>query len=104
MGGLNEQLRFRPAALTEFQLGIDEGDEGANGEITGAVLFEQKLEIEGTRRRPGHDQDEEVALEVDLAGEVVVGDGLEVAAFFLGEPGGVEAGGIRRHGKSFRQI
>jgi len=58
----------------------------------------------GVKRRFRHDQDEDVTLEVDLAGEVVVRDGLEVTAFSLGEPGGVEAGGIRvrGHGKSFR--
>jgi len=51
-------------------------NEGADGKITGTILFKQEVEIEGAGGRPGHDEDEEVTLEVDLAGEVVVGDGL----------------------------
>jgi len=102
MSFLNEQLPIGGAVLAKFQLGIDEGDEGTDGQIAGTILFKQKLEIEGAGGRPGHDEDEEVTLEVDLAGEVVVRDGFEVAAFLLGEPGGVEGWGVRGHLKSFQ--
>lgn len=50
----------------------------------------------------GHDQGEQVAQQVDLAGQVIVGDALEMAAFFLGEEGGVDGGGVRGHANSFQ--
>jgi len=101
MSFLNELRRFRGLALTNFQLGIDEGDEGANSQAAGTILFKQKVEIEGTGGRPGHDEDEEVTLEKYLAGEVIVGNCVEVAAFLLREVGGVEGGGFRWHWNSF---
>jgi len=74
MGRLNGQLPLRLLALTKFKVGIDEGNQRTDGKVAGAGLFEEKFEIERGRRRLGHDHDEEVALEKDLSGEVVVRD------------------------------
>jgi len=71
-------------------MSIDEGDQGADGSVAGTGLFEEKFEIERGGGRLGHDHDKQVALEKDLAGEVVVRDKLEVTAFFLGEEGVIE--------------
>jgi hypothetical protein len=91
MSSIKEQFPFRRSAPAKLRFGIDEGNQRTDGRVTGTVLFEQKLEIE-VGRGFGHDEAEEVTLEVDLAGEVVEGDGFEIAAFFFSEVGVVEAG------------
>jgi hypothetical protein len=102
MSRIKEQFPFRRTAPAKLRFGIDEGNQRTDGRVTGTVLFEQKLEIE-VGRGFGHDEAEEVTLEVDLAGEVVVGDGFEIADLFLGEVGVVEAGGFSGNGISFRE-
>jgi hypothetical protein len=102
MSRIKEQFPFRRTAPANLRFGIDEGDQRADSGVAGAVLFEEEVEIE-IGWGFGHDEAEEVALEVDLASEVVARDGFEVADLFLGEVGVVEAGGFRGHGNSFQE-
>jgi len=104
MSGLDGQLPLRLLALTKFKVGIEKRDQRTDGQVAGAGLFEEKLEIERTGRRFGHDQDEKVALEKDLAGEVVMRDMFEVTAFFFGEEGVIEGGGFTGHLNSFHEM
>jgi len=63
-----------------------------DSKVRGTVFFKLNFEIQGARRGGGLDDDEEVPLKVNLAGEVVGGNLPEVSAFLRGKEAGIEGG------------
>jgi len=93
---LNELGRFR-METPAIQFNAKRGEKSTDDKIVGTRFFKLNFEIDGTFRRGGLDEDEESALKVDLAGEVVGGNLLEILTFLRGKEAGVERGRTVRH-------